>query len=45
MMRSREDKMEKGTREWSRMANEILNRMIREDLTKKVTYEQRLKWR
>lgn len=43
--KSREEKMEKGSRRWSRIANAMLNKMVREDLTTKVTYEQRPKWR
>lgn len=43
--KSRERKMEKGSRRWSRIANAILNKMVREDLTTKVTYEQRPTWR
>lgn len=39
--------MEKGNRDWSwgEAANAVVNRMLREDLTKDVTYEQRPKRR
>lgn len=45
VIRSREDKMEKGTRDqsWEEVNAPLVNRMLREDLTKGATYEQRPK--